>query len=166
MVARTLYCGAASTPSRCPQHPRVLAAARLRARRLALAGARREAPLARVALADCRLPGVDVAARCGMLEVWEDRAAKSGRRIALQSRWSRRARAPRSPIRSGDRRRPGAGRDVARAQVMPLFARLNDSRDVVFLDQRGTGKSHPLNCEDSSQPMQTLFEDALPERLW
>jgi pimeloyl-ACP methyl ester carboxylesterase len=48
---------------------------------------------------------------------------------------------------------------------MPLFTKLNDSRDVVFLDQRGTGKSNPLNCDDDSQPLQALFEDALPERL-
>jgi pimeloyl-ACP methyl ester carboxylesterase len=60
---------------------------------------------------------------------------------------------------------PGQGAVSLAPQVMPLFTRLNDSRDVVFLDQRGTGKSHPLNCEDDSQPLQTIFEDALPERL-
>ena len=36
-----------------------------------------------IALADCRLPGVDVAARCGRHEVWEHRVAKAGRRIEL-----------------------------------------------------------------------------------
>jgi pimeloyl-ACP methyl ester carboxylesterase len=49
---------------------------------------------------------------------------------------------------------------------MPLFTRLNDTRDIVFIDQRGTGESNPLDCEDDAvQPMQALFEDALPERL-
>ena len=32
---------------------------------------------------------------------------------------------------------------------MPLFSRLNDTRDVLFVDQRGTGGSNPLDCEDS-----------------
>src|SRR5688572_31448105 len=43
-----------------------------------------EAPRSAIALAACRLPGVDIAARCGTHEVWEDREAKSGRRIALR----------------------------------------------------------------------------------
>ncbi|MBC8022511.1 MAG: alpha/beta hydrolase, partial [Burkholderiales bacterium] len=42
-----------------------------------------DTPRATLALETCRLPGVDVAARCGELEVWEDREAKSGRRIKL-----------------------------------------------------------------------------------
>jgi hypothetical protein len=40
------------------------------------------------------------------------------------------------------RRRPGTGRVALARQVMPLFTRLNDSRDIVFLDQRGTGSSN------------------------
>jgi pimeloyl-ACP methyl ester carboxylesterase len=48
---------------------------------------------------------------------------------------------------------------------MPLFSRLNDTRDIVFLDQRGTGFSHPLDCDsDDDSPMQSLFEDAIPEK--
>ena len=37
--------------------------------------------------------------------------------------------------------------DVA-GGVLPLFARLNNRRDIVFVDQRGTGRSAPLECED------------------
>ena len=36
-----------------------------------------------IALESCRLPDVDAPAQCGTLEVWEDRAARSGRRIKL-----------------------------------------------------------------------------------
>ena len=43
-----------------------------------------EAPRATVVLDTCRLPGVEVAVRCGSLEVWEDREAKSGRRLGLR----------------------------------------------------------------------------------
>jgi hypothetical protein len=38
----------------------------------------------RVALASCRLPGVDGEARCGSYEVYEDRGARKGRKIALK----------------------------------------------------------------------------------
>jgi pimeloyl-ACP methyl ester carboxylesterase len=125
-----------------------------------------DSPRSAIALADCRLPGVETPARCGTHEVWEDRAAASGRRIKLRVAVlpaKARAREP-DPIviLAGG---PGQGAVSLAAQVMPLFARLNDTRDVVFLDQRGTGASSPLDCEDEAQPLQTLFEDALPERL-
>ena len=35
---------------------------------------------------------------------------------------------------------------VAR-QVMPVLAELNARRDLVFIDQRGTGQSNPLECD-------------------
>jgi pimeloyl-ACP methyl ester carboxylesterase len=37
--------------------------------------------------------------------------------------------------------------DVAPA-TLPLFTRLNNRRDIVFVDQRGTGRSAPLACDD------------------
>jgi pimeloyl-ACP methyl ester carboxylesterase len=50
--------------------------------------------------------------------------------------------------------------------VMPLFVKLNDARDVVLIDQRGTGNSNPLDCdEDEPQPLQALFEETLPEHM-
>ncbi len=47
--------------------------------------------------------------------------------------------------------------DVA-AQTMPLFSRLNNRRDIVFVDQRGTGRSEPLDCADD--PRAALGEAA------
>jgi hypothetical protein len=38
----------------------------------------------RLTLAPCRLSGVDGEARCGNYEVYEDRAARKGRKIALK----------------------------------------------------------------------------------
>jgi pimeloyl-ACP methyl ester carboxylesterase len=40
--------------------------------------------------------------------------------------------------------------DVAPA-IMPLLRKLNNRRDVVFVDQRGTGRSAPLQCADESR---------------
>jgi pimeloyl-ACP methyl ester carboxylesterase len=125
-----------------------------------------DAPRPAIPLADCRLPGVNAAARCGTLDVWEDREARAGRRIGLRvaivpARLRSREPDPVVVLAGG----PGQGAIALAAQVMPLFSRLNDTRDVVFLDQRGTGGSGALDCEDEQQPLQTLFEDALPQRL-
>ena len=120
-----------------------------------------------IALASCRLPGMDAPAQCGSHEVWEDREAKSGRRIALNiavfpARLRSRDPDPVVVFAGG----PGQGAVSLATQVMPLFAKLNDSRDIVFVDQRGTGQSNPLDCEDDEeQSLQQLFEDALPERV-
>lgn len=140
----------------------VLAAALL----LAACNPGSDQPRSAIALGACRLPGVDAQARCGTHTVWEDREARTGRRIGLRvaivpARLRARAPDPVFVLAGG----PGQGAIALAAQVMPLFTKLNDSRDIVFLDQRGTGESAPLACEQEEQPLQTLFEDALPERL-
>jgi pimeloyl-ACP methyl ester carboxylesterase len=43
---------------------------------------------------------------------------------------------------------PGQSAMALAPAVMGQFARLNNRRDVVFIDQRGTGKSAPLQCPD------------------
>lgn len=120
-----------------------------------------------LALQPCRLPGVDAEAKCGTLEVWEDRAAKAGRRIGINvavvpARIRTHEADPILVFAGG----PGQGAVALASDVMPLFGRLNDLRDVVFIDQRGTGSSHPLDCDDDEDsPLQSVFEDALPQRL-
>lgn len=126
-----------------------------------------EAPAPRLALSDCRLPGVETPARCGTWEVYEDRAAGAGRKIALKVAVipaRRRAGEP-DPVvvLAGG---PGQGAIALAPQVVPLFARLGDTRDLVLVDQRGTGGSNPLACEgDDGQVLQSIFEDAMPEKL-
>ena len=120
-----------------------------------------------IALETCRLPGVDVAARCGTFEVWENRAARSGRRIGIDiavipARLRARDPDPVVVFAGG----PGQGAVSLADQVMPLFSRINDSRDIVLIDQRGTGNSNPLDCEeDEDTPLQALFEDAMPRQM-
>ena len=127
---------------------------------------RPEAP--RLVLSPCRLAGLDAPAQCGTYEVWENRSAKQGKRIRLSvavvaARLRTHEADPVVVLAGG----PGQGAISLASQVMPLFARLNDSRDVVFLDQRGTGASNPLDCEqdEEQQSLQSVFEEALPERL-
>lgn len=122
-------------------------------------------PRTAITLARCRLAGLEAPALCGTHEVWEDRGSKAGRRITLHvavipARLRARDADPIFVLAGG----PGQGAIALATQVVPLFSRLNDTRDVVLLDQRGTGESHPLDCEDSGDSLQSLFEDAIPEK--
>ena len=126
-----------------------------------------EATRAAIVLESCRLPGVDTAAKCGTYKVWEDREAKAGRQISIDIAIIPARARSRDPdpivVFAGG---PGQGAVSLASQVMPLFNRLNDTRDVVLIDQRGTGNSNPLDCdEETQQPLQQIFEDALPEKL-
>jgi pimeloyl-ACP methyl ester carboxylesterase len=57
---------------------------------------------------------------------------------------------------------PGQSAVSLAAQVMSLFSRLNNRRDIVFVDQRGTGDSAPLTCRDPED--ETLADQSEPER--
>ena len=126
-----------------------------------------EATRPAIVLDSCRLPGVDTAAKCGTYKVWEDREAKAGRQISIDIAIVPARARSRDPdpivVFAGG---PGQGAVSLASQVMPLFNRLNDTRDVVLIDQRGTGNYNPLDCdEETQQPLQQIFEDALPEKL-
>lgn len=62
---------------------------------------------------------------------------------------------------------PGQSAIALAPVVMGRFGRLNNRRDVVFIDQRGTGKSAPLQCRDESElPLaQALDPQLQQERL-
>ncbi len=57
---------------------------------------------------------------------------------------------------------PGQSAIALAPTALPLFARLNNRRDIVFVDQRGTGRSAPLDCEDTQR--RPLAEQADPDR--
>ena len=110
------------------------------------------APAPDITLASCRLKGVEIALRCGTLLVAEDRDAQDGkgRRIpigfAVIPALARKPEPDAIVVFAGG---PGqAATDVAGA-VYPLFAKLNRDRDIVLIDQRGTGRSNPLSCPET-----------------
>jgi pimeloyl-ACP methyl ester carboxylesterase len=128
----------------------------------------RASTTATLALHDCRIEGPrgtgSVAARCGELRVAEDPAEPSGRQIGLAvavvPAISTRAEPdPLFMIAGG----PGQG---ARESFVPALAALGsirNTRDVVLVDQRGTGDSQPLDCD---MPEDTLDDmDTPPEEL-
>ena len=46
---------------------------------------------------------------------------------------------------------PGQSAIAVAPLLLPRLQRLNNRRDLVFIDQRGTGRSAPLQCADESQ---------------
>lgn len=115
-----------------------------------------------LALAPCRLPGVDGRVRCGALEVFEDRAAKTGRKLSLHIAVMPALAPTPAPdpvfILAGG---PGqAASDIA-PFIARAFKRVNRDRDLVFVDQRGTGLSHKLQCDPEGE--QTLDEALHPD---
>jgi pimeloyl-ACP methyl ester carboxylesterase len=107
-----------------------------------------EAAPPRLELAPCKLPGFEGEARCGTYEVFENRAAKSGRRIALRVVVIPAREKPVLPdplifFEGG----PGgsaiaAGPDLAAEELAETLRH----RDLLLVDARGTGGSHPLRC--------------------
>jgi pimeloyl-ACP methyl ester carboxylesterase len=103
-------------------------------------------------LAPCRLHseslGASAAARCLSLEVPEDRAAPDGNRIQLAVAVIPAMRTHAQPdplvIISGG---PGQAASDLYFAASAAFARIQRERDIVIVDQRGTGRSARLDCE-------------------
>src|SRR5947209_4005212 len=98
-------------------------------------------------LAPCDLPGVKGKARCGTFEVWENREAKSGRRIGLKVMVLPATGSPREPdaltfLGGG----PGEAITGEASFIAHDYATLREHRDILLVDQRGTGGSHAINC--------------------
>ena len=99
-------------------------------------------------LNDCDVRGVQGKAKCGILEVYEDRAARKGRKINLNIVVLPATSAQREPdplfyFAGG----PGSSATEDSPGIAQLFAKIREHRDLVFVDQRGTGGSNPLNCD-------------------
>ncbi|HSQ70605.1 MAG TPA: alpha/beta fold hydrolase, partial [Steroidobacteraceae bacterium] len=90
-----------------------------------------------------------VAAQCASLEVPENRADPGGRRISLAVAWvpgrARRTRPDPVFMLAGG---PGQAAREAFPAVQGAFREVLRERDVILVDQRGTGGSNPLACRD------------------
>jgi pimeloyl-ACP methyl ester carboxylesterase len=98
-------------------------------------------------LAPCRLEGIDEELRCGTYQVWEDREARRGRKIPLNVvvlPALGRDRAPAAIVYFAGG--PGEGATQG-GRFLADDKELRRHRDVLLVDQRGTGKSNPLNCD-------------------
>jgi pimeloyl-ACP methyl ester carboxylesterase len=114
---------------------------------LAAAGA---APAPRLELKPCAtLPGLPPEARCGTYEVWENRAARSGRKIPL--------RVVVIPAQGPDRLPdpfiyfdggPGQSSVANAPWIVQDLGALRKRRDILLVDFRGTGGSAGLFCPE------------------
>ncbi|HET7525497.1 MAG TPA: alpha/beta hydrolase [Burkholderiaceae bacterium] len=59
---------------------------------------------------------------------------------------------------------PGQSAIDLAGPVAAQLGRLNNRRDLVFVDQRGTGRSAPLRCETDGSVLQSLSEQFDPQR--
>jgi pimeloyl-ACP methyl ester carboxylesterase len=94
----------------------------------------------------CRVPGLEEEVKCATLAVWEDREAKRGRKIGLNvvilpALGPRPQPDPIFLFGGG----PGEG-IAASAPGVAQDKEMRQKRDIVLVDQRGTGRSNPLDC--------------------
>jgi len=120
---------------------------------------RATAPKPSLELKPCKVQGITGEAKCGMLEVFENRATRKGRKIKINVLVLPATGQPREPdalfyFAGG----PGSGATEDAAGIAQILAAVRAHRDLVFVDQRGTGQSNPLNCE--------LFNPADPQSFF
>jgi pimeloyl-ACP methyl ester carboxylesterase len=99
-----------------------------------------------VTLEPCRTSDGNTEGLCGKYEVYENRRMRSGRKIALYIMLlpAKSAKSEPDPFFG-----LAGGPGQSAAEAFPLagyVAKARELRDVVLVDQRGTGQSNPLQC--------------------
>ena len=117
-----------------------------------------------VTLNPCRLPNIEGELGCGSYEVFENRETRRGRKIALKILVlpSLSARGPSEAlfILAGG---PGQAATENAQFFASTFAAVRRERDIVMIDQRGTGGSNPLRCDlAAGNGLQKYFGDLFP----
>lgn len=100
-------------------------------------------------LRPCRNGEGPIEGYCGTYEVFENRETKAGRKIALRiivfpALKRTAAKDPLFFLAGG----PGQGAAAIAGLGRDMMRRIGADRDLVFVDQRGTGKSNPLECKN------------------
>jgi pimeloyl-ACP methyl ester carboxylesterase len=112
----------------------------------------------------CEVQGLPADALCATFPVWENRDRKSGRKIGLNIVVLPALGPEHAPdaifmLHGG----PGAAAtDLARG--LAAFRAFRARRDIVFVDQRGTGGSNPLDCDLYGDPpdLQRMMNGSFP----
>jgi pimeloyl-ACP methyl ester carboxylesterase len=99
-------------------------------------------------LKPCQINGIKEEVLCGTHEVYENREAKEGRKISLKIVVLPALTSPALPdplfaLAGG----PGQAATDGAANDAQRFAEIRKNRDIVLIDQRGTGGSNKLKCE-------------------
>lgn len=113
----------------------------------------------------CRLPGVPTQAWCGVLKRPLDPAQPAGRPIdvhyAVLPAVARNKKPDAVLFFAGG---PGQSAIALAGSVNRLLARVNNRRDIILIDQRGTGRSAGLDCDEPGAAMRPMAEWVDPER--
>ncbi|WP_043691891.1 alpha/beta hydrolase [Luteibacter sp. 9133] len=109
--------------------------------------------LGSVELTPCELAqphsGLSTAAWCAPYQVPEDRSRPQGRKITLRLAVVRSsAQVPADDMLAFIAGGPGQSAAESYPAIAPAMAPLLAHRNLLLLDQRGTGGSHPLSCRD------------------
>jgi len=121
----------------------------------------------RIPMEPCSTPDGNVSGLCGKYEVYENRAAQSGRKIALNimllpAASDKPATDPWFALAGGP------GQSAVEAYPLAGFTtKVRQQRDVVLVDQRGTGTSNPLPCmlRDPKDAQAMIAEAIPPEKV-
>src|SRR2546425_9135890 len=111
-----------------------------------------------VSVQPCEVPEVAGGGRCGTYEVFENRSIKTGRKISLNVVVIPALSTPAAPdpvfwLEGG----PGGAATQAVGPVSQNYLLgLRNDHDLVFVDERGTGKSNPLKCDDIGEDPSNL----------
>lgn len=116
-------------------------------------------------LKPCRVAGFDEEILCGSYEVYENRTARKGRKISinivvLPALSANPAPDPFFTFAGG----PGEAETEDAGSNAQRFAEIRRERDIVMIDQRGTGSSNPLDCSfgDANLLVQAFLAGDLP----
>ena len=110
-------------------------------------------------LSPCKGDDTPVDAYCGTLKVYENRDTRQGRQIDLNIVVLPALSADPKPdpfffLAGG----PGQGAAKMAKPLRDAFRQILTDRDIVLVDQRGTGKSNPLDCIDRDDSLKAFSE--------
>jgi len=102
-------------------------------------------------LENCHLDGIKQQVKCGKLVVPENYQKPNGTKISINF-------AVLPAIDSSENKEPfmflAGGPGQAAVELAPMlrtaFTEIRKTRDLILVDQRGTGESHPLQCEEAT----------------
>ena len=126
----------------------------------------RATPAPRIALSECRLPRVAQSVQCGALVVPENRAEPQGRKLSifvavLPANTPSPKPDPLVLLAGG----PGQAASTLGPFALQLGA-VRRTRDIVLIDQRGTGRSSRLDCPAFAPDEHAEFDiDPVPKSL-
>lgn len=116
-------------------------------------------------LAECRVAGIRNSVQCGVVHRALDPARPDGPQIdvhyVVAPAMARRKLPDPVFVLAGG---PGQSAIQIAPNMLALLSRLNNRRDIVFVDQRGTGRSAPLECADPQR--ESLADQADPDRQY